>query len=563
MKLFVYLYFEHPLGAPSDVGPHLTLVYSPAATGPVEVFIRAAGLAMLACPRGVLQTGKVERFGDDLVPVALIDDSESQLTRARVALLDHLAAHGAKAPSTHEAFRPHITLDESAIGDPLGVPREQLVAQGFGVRLVDEEDEVLADHRWPFDASPMAECPPPDPAVVRPAPAGHIVGRPMRIARVGQVHSRRGEGTKGRALTHQDLVDAARYFDQTGDAVPLDREHLESSPGGLALAMYLVDEGQALAILPAYNAERPSTCSKCAAGVCPNPLHEPLAEFVARQNGVCWPSPRILWGKATDAATGEVVGRCRIPNCAVTTKPATAHRAVDEARLAEETPMDSLIAALKADPRMPASLLEAAEELRAQFVDDPEGGVAALVKLLGDALEAAGPAEASEGESEGEAAMNEERRMDSGEQEEDRRSEDGTVQAELLAATAAAAEAAAAARAESSRLQTQSELLRAERQTIAEERFSAGVEAGKWAEGERALFMHLSAQSDGQGKKAFETTFLSRRPGHVQTDVRLSEAPTGRRSADNVFDRIEADRKDGESFNEALARWEADGRLGR
>ncbi len=122
---------------------------------------------------------------------------------------------------------------------------------------------------------------------------------------------------RGQPITPEHLQSIVRVF-ESGEAIPVNREHNRKTPEGDVIAAWLVDGGQSLAVLPAYAPE--------------------MAAYVARSSGALWSSPEIAWDTAHDAATGEVLGSMLMDGLAICSHPAQAHRKLDRVRLGADEP---------------------------------------------------------------------------------------------------------------------------------------------------------------------------------------------------------------------------------
>lgn len=216
---------------------------------------------------------------------------------------------------------------------------------------------------------------------------GWSLGQPFRIARVGLVYDRStGETRFPRPLTQDDLIDAVAVAKVHRPA--LDVDHAEWEPQGAVIAMALVDDGDALAILPAYNPA--------------------LAAYVERCSGALWSSPVMIFQDYHHPGTGERLGGFWVRSVAITSDPATLHANLDPVSLAATRDPGVIGAAVRltdetVDPPIPTQKATTQERLM-----DPEELKAMLDAILArlDGLEKAistlqdGKAEDSEAEAE-------------------------------------------------------------------------------------------------------------------------------------------------------------------
>lgn len=130
---------------------------------------------------------------------------------------------------------------------------------------------------------------------------GWVIGKPFRICRIGEVYDRdTGESRLPRPVTREDLQDAVRVFSVHSPRI--DVNHREYLPQGIVGGMAVVDDGEALAIVPLYNPR--------------------LAGYVSECSGALWSSPILCFKPYYHPGTGEKVGGFWVRSVAITEDPA-------------------------------------------------------------------------------------------------------------------------------------------------------------------------------------------------------------------------------------------------
>lgn len=222
---------------------------------------------------------------------------------------------------------------------------------------------------------------------------GWTLGKPFRIARVGLVYDRiTGKARIPRAVTREDLADAVRVA--AVHRPSLDVDHAEWEPQGAVVAMALVDDGDAIAILPAYN---PS-----------------LAAYVDRCSGALWSSPVMVFKPYHSPATGERLGGYYIRSVAITSDPATLHANLDPVSLTAAPASGVVGAAIRlstdASDASPIPTEQVTSQEKLSMDEEVKAAFDAIMSRL-DALEKAMSAlqEGKADEAEGEGEMSEEK----------------------------------------------------------------------------------------------------------------------------------------------------------
>ncbi|MCA9557701.1 MAG: hypothetical protein KC583_03955, partial [Myxococcales bacterium] len=203
-------------------------------------------------------------------------------------------------------------------------------------------------------------------------PEGWIIGRPFRCLAAGAIYqrvesSRTGAGEmRGAPITPEHLASIVRAF-EAGEEVPINREHRREAPEGTVLAAWLVDGGQALAVLPAYTAA--------------------LAAHVSRSSGCLWSSPEIAWGDTHDPASGERLGSMLMDGLAITATPAQKHTKIDRVRLGADAPTTRATLAPNEETDMELEQFMTAVLARFDALDQKVAALEAAVKPAETAAE--------------------------------------------------------------------------------------------------------------------------------------------------------------------------------
>lgn len=357
--------------------PHVTVVYAVDVEAPFETIRKVIEAVVAEHPPIALQLGggEVEYLTGKKRPRAAVVPVESAaLVALRHQLRGALADHSIETPQTYSEFAPHVTVayvgDEDFVGP---VPTGLCVAVDVEVRFGDEvaalnlgqSDKFAArveprELRWGADLEEDAKR---RAAGVR-IPDGWVIGKPFRCLATGEVYQRvSAKAPSGRRfaagerrsqpITREHLESIILAFD-AGEEVPINWDHKPPSMGTV-VAAWLVDGGESLAVVPAYNPT--------------------LSALVARSSGALWSSPEINWGAVHHPATGARLGTMLMDGLALTDHPAQAHTKLDRVRLntprgddappngAEEAPdmeeTNKLLAALLAANQENGKLLSA------------------------------------------------------------------------------------------------------------------------------------------------------------------------------------------------------------
>lgn len=215
---------------------------------------------------------------------------------------------------------------------------------------------------------------------------GWVLGKPFRIAHTGPVFDREtGKSRLLRPLTREDLQDCLRVF--AAHRPNLDLDHRETMPGGAVVAMAIVDDGEALAVLPAYGPK--------------------LGAYVDLCNGAIWSSPVISWRPYHHPATGEVVGSCWIKSVAITADPASLHAHLDPVSLTANAPVEVrgealLMSADEPDALAPISPPEQHDAEKRTMDEEMKAAFAMLIERFDRIESMLKPAEDTEMAAEGE-----------------------------------------------------------------------------------------------------------------------------------------------------------------
>lgn len=389
---------------PHDVqrgDPHVTVLYCAEIEASADDIMSAITSAVDGMgPVPITLSDEVIQLGEADAPVAAVTlDNDLRLRLLRLAIRAELEARGIDHPQTHPEFTPHATIRGLSSGETidnvkapagsasvgvltvridgvehlvtLGPARAQLTA---GVPAARVE---LRSMRWGQDLQAEADIR----SVGVEVPAGWIIGRPFRCLAVGEIYQRvngsrvDGGEMRGQPITPEHLASIVRVF-ESGEAIPVNREHLRECPEGDVIACWLVDGGQSLAVLPAY-----------APG---------MAEYVAKSSGALWSSPEIAWDTAHDAATGEVLGSMLMDGLAICSHPAQAHRKLDRVRLGADEPTNRARMAQDTEESIVDEEIKGLFEAIMKRLDEQAADIAAL-KGAAEQGEAEGESEGSGG----------------------------------------------------------------------------------------------------------------------------------------------------------------------
>lgn len=315
---------------------HVTLLYvdglvTRAGTEPDPRIVRwVVRKAVRGCAPGDLFLGGLVELGDETAKEKAVACRVYGLTvhQLRKAIIKGLGSFGILCPQTHDSYIPHLTIAYLPREDTYEGPtptgnfiartvRWRLDDGPFATVMIGGKDgnpttELTASLRSWGRRDALAGVPELAPPADLTLEEGWVVGRAFRIARIGMVFCRdTGTPRLPRPITRDDLAHAVAVSQVHRPG--LDVDHCEHEPQGAVLAMALVDGGDAVAVLPAYNGS--------------------LAAYVGRCSGALWSSPVLVFETYYHPSTGEAVAPFWIRSVAITPDPATLHDALDPVSL--------------------------------------------------------------------------------------------------------------------------------------------------------------------------------------------------------------------------------------